>query len=71
MTQRERIEALLADGEWHSGVELNRIAFRYGARLHEMKQDGIEWEKRAARRGGGNMPCDYRLVPEGDGDADD
>ena len=64
-TQRERIEACLADGEWHSGAELNRICFRYGARLHEMKKDGVEWEKRfPPRKRGQNPPCDYRLKRE-------
>ena len=60
--QRERIESLMSDGEWHSGTELNRIAFRYGARLHEMRADGIVIEKRFPKGKKGNPPCDYRMV---------
>ena len=39
MTQKERILELMSDHEWHDARELNRICFRYGARLWELIND--------------------------------
>ena len=60
MTQCDRIRALLSDGRWHSMRELNRICYRYSARLydlahgkrpmgHEVRRgaDGARWYRRA------------------------
>lgn len=47
MTQKERIAELMRDMRWHKNSELNRICFRYGARLWELKhEDGWLIEKR-------------------------
>ena len=47
MTQKDRIVELLRDMGWHTNAELNRICFRYGARLWELKhEDGYIIEKR-------------------------
>jgi hypothetical protein len=42
LTQCEKILNLLSDGHWHSMRELNQICFRYGARLHDLKKQGID-----------------------------
>ena len=42
---------LAARGGWVSSLVLNRIAFRYSARLWDMKNRGIEWEKKAGEHG--------------------
>lgn len=47
MTQKDRIVELLRDMRWHTNAELNRICFRYGARLWELKhEEGYIIEKR-------------------------
>ena len=47
MTQKDRIIELLRDMRWHTNAELNRICFRYGARLWELKhEEGYIIEKR-------------------------
>jgi hypothetical protein len=48
MTQKERIHELLKSNgsEWTDMQELNRIAFRYSARLADLRADGIEIESR-------------------------
>lgn len=42
MTQREKILQLLEDAgdEGVTNLKLNTVAFRYGGRLHELRQDG-------------------------------
>lgn len=40
-----------ARGGWVSSLVLNRIAFRYGARLWELKNRGVEWEKKPGAHG--------------------
>lgn len=47
---RERVLEALKSGP-KTNLELNQIAFRYGARLHELKQQGIAWTKRSLVRG--------------------
>ena len=44
-TQQERIIELLSDHRWHSTVELNAIAWRYGAILHVLRNNGYVFEK--------------------------
>ena len=47
MTQKDRIVELMRDMRWHTNAELNRICFRYGARLWELKhEEGYIIEKR-------------------------
>jgi hypothetical protein len=43
-TMKQKIYDLLKDGRWHHFKKLNDICFRYGARLYDLKQDGIEHE---------------------------
>lgn len=42
MTQRERILKMLEDAgdEGVTNLKLNTVAFRYGGRLHELREDG-------------------------------
>lgn len=46
LSQKARILKLLGDGKWHSVVQLHGIAWRYGARLHEARREGVKMEKR-------------------------
>ena len=47
MTQKDRIVELMRDMRWHTNAELNKIWFRYGARLWELKhEEGYLIEKR-------------------------
>ena len=47
MTQKDKIITLMSDMRWHTNAELNRICFRYGARLWELKHvEGYLIEKR-------------------------
>lgn len=39
--QNKKILQLLSKGSCYN-TELNKIAFRYGARLHEMKKEGLK-----------------------------
>jgi hypothetical protein len=43
-SQKDKIKSLLSDGHWHSFNELNRICYRYSARLLDLKNDGIPHE---------------------------
>lgn len=40
-----------ARGGWVSSLVLNRICFRYGARLFDLKMRGVEWEKKPGAHG--------------------
>ena len=44
LTHKQCIYNLLTDGQWHDFRELNGIAFRYSARLNDLKKDGIDHE---------------------------
>ena len=44
MTQKQRLLRLLSDGAWHHFEELQRIGWRYSARLHDLKNDGFDHE---------------------------
>ena len=59
MTHSEKILKLLADHDWHSFRELNQIAYRYSARIHELRQQGYAFEIRSLN--GVNF---YRLKEE-------
>lgn len=43
-TMKQKVYDLLKDGEWHNFRELNDICFRYGARLLELRKEGIDHE---------------------------
>lgn len=45
-TQKERLLKLFEGGRWVSNIEMNKICFRYGARLWELQQAGYLFEKR-------------------------
>lgn len=60
-TNRERVFALVSDGLWHDAVELMRIGgMRAVGRLHELKADGWEYEKR--KKSGCLGVYEYRLL---------
>ena len=40
MSQTTKILKLLKEKETVTNAELNRVCFRYGARLHELRRDG-------------------------------
>ena len=42
---------LLSDGRWHSNVQLNRICFRYGARIFDLKRDGYNIDSERVKGG--------------------
>ena len=41
-TKKELVLRLLSDGRPHSMRELNKITFRYGARIWELNREGYE-----------------------------
>ena len=50
----------MSDMRWHTNAELNRICFRYGARLWELKhEDGYLIEKRNVPRKPGLVEYRY------------
>jgi hypothetical protein len=51
LNQKNKILLLLSDGEWHLNVELNKICFRYGARITELRQGGNDIEAERVKRG--------------------
>jgi len=63
-TQRQRLIDLLSDGRWHPVQELHGICWRYGARLWEMRKEGLWLEK---RRQEANRLEEWRLVTEPQG----
>jgi hypothetical protein len=44
--QKQRLLSLFGDGEWHGNDDLNRIAFRYTARLFDLRKDGYEFDEK-------------------------
>jgi len=48
MNQKQRILKLLNDGNWHSTIELQKICWRYSARLWDLREDGYVFDKRPA-----------------------
>lgn len=49
---------LLSDGEWHYGREMTeKVSWRFGGYLFNLKQDGVAWEKERMRVKGA---CVYR-----------
>ena len=58
-TKKQLVLDALASGEWTHMQRLNRIAFRYGARIEELRKEGHIIETR--RIGDGEF--DYRLLP--------
>ena len=64
MTARGRVLDLLdhARGEWVTGVALAGVGgYRFGARIHELRQDGWVIERRTDPRSAVDQ---YRLVPQ-------
>jgi hypothetical protein len=51
MNQKQKIIKLLKSQEWTHISELNKICFRYGARLYELRSDGYRFMKRKAPDG--------------------
>lgn len=59
-TQKDKIKALLSDGNFHHMRELNNVCYRYSARLHDLTKEGYEFEKRQLRQG----EFEYRMKQE-------
>ena len=61
LTHKDALFALMQDGRWHHMAEMQRVGgWRYGARLHELKNQGWQYEKRSV----GNDVFEYRLLIE-------
>jgi hypothetical protein len=60
--QTRAILDLLLSKEWVSGKEMEDIAFRYGARLNELKPLGYSWDKRWVK--GRSVPLYHLRLPE-------
>ena len=58
MTQKQRILDLLSDHQYHSMRELNAICYRYGGRLHDLRQEGHVFEEKHT-----GSYWEYRLKP--------
>jgi hypothetical protein len=60
MTQQEKLEQVLGDGDWHSTNELvEQVGHRFSATLHRaVKQQGWQVERRRADA----RTFEYRLV---------
>ncbi|MDH4127335.1 MAG: hypothetical protein OEV44_01180 [Spirochaetota bacterium] len=46
MTQKDKLLQLLQKGSWVTVQQMQTIAWRYGARLHDLRVEGYEFEKR-------------------------
>lgn len=46
LSQKERMRSLFKRGRWVKVQELQRIAWRYGARIWDLKKEGLKFEKR-------------------------
>jgi hypothetical protein len=49
--QHEKIVKLLEGGDEHTNKELNKICFRFGARIWELRQSGFGIDVRQVRAG--------------------
>ena len=45
-TKKQRLLRLLADGEWHTNRELNKVCFAYSQRLGDLRKAEINSEHR-------------------------
>jgi hypothetical protein len=64
LTKEQRVLLLLADGEWHSALQLAlEVSHRFGGYLFTLKEAGVVWEKRHVTAPNGDSWWDYRLVP--------
>ena len=59
-TKKDQVLALLSDYRPHGMRELNRITFRYGARIWELNREGYEIETIRC----GVDEFEYRLIPQ-------
>lgn len=58
--QTARILRLLKDRRFVTNIDLNKICFRYGARLHDLRKEGYQIQREYERPGVHR----YWLVPE-------
>lgn len=67
LTMRDKVLWKLRDGEWHEASELAYgVSWRFGGYLHQLKQEGVEWEKERIPNVEAQV-YKYRLKPfEGD-----
>ena len=65
LTKEDRVLLLLSDGEWHMGRELSeKVSWRFGAYLFDLKESGVRWEKERVREIKDSVVYKYRLVRE-------
>lgn len=65
-TQRDEIRRALLDGESLTPLDaLSRFhCFRLGARIHELKREGMAIEVEMVKTSGGATVASYRLSPQ-------
>jgi len=65
LTKEDRLLLLMSDGCWHFGSELSeRVSWRFGGYLFNLKEAGIRWEKERVRGIKDAVVYQYRLVPK-------
>ena len=63
LTKADRILLVMQDGQWHMGSELaEKVSWRFGGYLHELKSKGVNWEKEPVKVASGDRVFKYRLV---------
>lgn len=61
-TNKSRLLAILADGEYHSNQELvERVSWRFGATIHALKKEGFGFDKMKPENGP-KWREDWRLI---------
>lgn len=50
-TQTQKILNLLKDNSYVTNIQLNRICYRYSARIHELRNEGYEIEREYEKPG--------------------
>lgn len=68
LTKSQRLLLVMKDGGWHEGYELaTKVSWRFGGYLFDLKQKGVEWEKRPSpNRPKGERIFQYRLKEKDD-----
>lgn len=62
LTKEDRVLLVMSDGEWHMGSELaDKVSWRFGGYLHNLKQKGVSWEKEHVSVSSGDKVFKYRL----------
>lgn len=65
LTKSDRVLLLLRDGEWHEASEMaEKVSWRFGGYLHELKKRGVNWEKERVPNVKDAQVFRYRLAEE-------